>query len=90
MISGRNSKRIVTRKEEREMEHKTTGAELPDFTEGINLRGERLRLEALYAEQKRIRKQKFRSGLVTALNMALIILIISLSVAVWILIYQMI
>lgn len=72
------------------MEHKTTDAELPDFTEGINLRGERLRLEALYAEQKRIRKQKFRSGLVTALNMALIILIISLSVAVWILIYQMI
>ena len=72
------------------MEHKTTGAELPDFTEGINLRGERLRLEALYAEQKRIRKQKVRSGLVTALNMALIILIISLSVAVWILIYQMI
>lgn len=72
------------------MEHKTTGAELPDFTEGINLRGERLRLEALYAEQKRIRKQKFRYGLVTALNMALIILIISLSVAVWILIYQMI
>lgn len=72
------------------MEHKTTGAELPDFTEGINLRGERLRLEALYAEQKRIRKQKVRYGLVTALNMALIILIISLSVAVWILIYQMI
>ncbi len=72
------------------MEHKTTGAELPDFAEGINLRGERLRLEALYAEQKRIRKQKFRSGLVTVLNMALIILIISLSVAVWILIYQMI
>lgn len=72
------------------MEHKTTGAELPDFTEGINLRGERLRLEALYAEQKRIRKQKFRSRLVTALNMALIILILSLSVAVWILIYQMI
>lgn len=71
------------------MEHKTTGAELPDFTEGINLRGERLRLEALYAEQKGIRKQKFRSGLVTALNMALIILIISLSVAIWILIYQM-
>ncbi len=72
------------------MEHKTTGAELPDFTEGINLRGERLRLEALYAEQKRIRKQKVRYGLVTALNMALIILILSLSVAVWILIYQMI
>lgn len=72
------------------MEHKTTGAELPDFTEGINLRGERLRLEALYAEQKKIRKQKVRYGLVTALNMALIILIISLSVAVWILIYQMI
>lgn len=71
------------------MEHKTTGAELPDFTEGINLRGERLRLEAFYAEQ-RIRKQKVRYGLVTALNMALIILIISLSVAVWILIYQMI
>ena len=55
------------------MEHKTTGAELPDFAEGINLHGERLRLEAFYAEQKRIRKQKFRSGLVTALNMALII-----------------
>ena len=36
------------------MEHKTTGAELPDFAEGINLRGERLRLEAVYAEQKRI------------------------------------
>lgn len=72
------------------MEHKTTGAELPDFTEGINLRGERLRLEAFYAEQKRIRKQKVRYGLVTALNMALIILILSLSVAVWILIYQMI
>lgn len=72
------------------MEHKTTGAELPDFAEGINLHGERLRLEALYAEQKRIRKQKFRYGLVTALNMALIILILSLSVAVWILIYQMI
>ena len=72
------------------MEHKTTGAELPDFTEGINLRGERLRLEALYAEQKRNRKQKVRYGLVTALNMALIILILSLSVAVWILIYQMI
>lgn len=72
------------------MEHKTTGAELPDFTEGINLRGERLRLEAFYAEQKRIRKQKVRYGLVTALNIALIILIISLSVAVWILIYQMI
>ena len=72
------------------MEHKTTSAELPDFTEGINLRGERLRLEAFYAEQKRIRKQKFRSGLVTTLNLALIILIISLSVAVWILIYQMI
>lgn len=71
------------------MEHKATGAELPDFTEGINLRGERLRLEALYAEQKRIRKQKVRYGLVTALNMALIILIISLSVAVWIMIYQM-
>lgn len=72
------------------MEHKTTGAELPDFAEGINLHGERLRLEAFYAEQKRIRKQKFRSGLVTALNMALIILIISLIVAIWILIYQMI
>ena len=71
------------------MEHKTTGAELPDFTEGINLRGERLRLEAFYAEQKRIRKQKVRYGLVTALNIALIILILSLSVAVWILIYQM-
>lgn len=72
------------------MEHKTTGAELPDFAEGINLHGERLRLEALYAEQKRIRKHKFRSGLVTALNMALIILIITLSVAIWIMIYQMI
>lgn len=71
------------------MEHKTTGAELPDFAEGINLHGERLRLEAFYAEQKRIRKQKFRSGLVTALNMALIILIITLSVATWIMIYQM-
>ena len=71
------------------MEHKTTGAELPDFAEGINLHGERLRLEAFYAEQKRIRKQKFRSGLVTALNMALIILVISLSVAIWIMIYQM-
>lgn len=71
------------------MEHKTTGAELPDFAEGINLHGERLRLEALYAEQKRIRKQKFRSGLVTVLNMALIILIITLSVAIWIMIYQM-
>lgn len=71
------------------MEHKATGAELPDFTEGINLRGERLRLEALYAEQKRIRKQKVRYGLVTALNMALIILIITLSVAIWIMIYQM-
>lgn len=71
------------------MEHKTTGAELPDFAEGINLHGERLRLEALYAEQKRIKKQKFRSGLVTALNMALIILIITLSVAIWIMIYQM-
>lgn len=71
------------------MEHKTTGAELPDFAEGINLHGERLRLEAFYAEQKRIRKQKFRSGLVTALNMALIILIITLSAAIWIMIYQM-
>ena len=71
------------------MEQKTTGAELPDFAEGINLHGERLRLEAFYAEQKRIRKQKFRSGLVTALNMALIILIITLSVAIWIMIYQM-
>lgn len=71
------------------MEHKSTGAELPDFAEGINLHGERLRLEALYAEQKRIKKQKFRSGLVTALNMALIILIITLSVAIWIMIYQM-
>lgn len=71
------------------MEHKTTGAELPDFAEGINLHGERLRLEAFYAEQKRIRKQKFRSGLVTALNMALIILVITLSVAIWIMIYQM-
>lgn len=71
------------------MEHKTTGAELPDFAEGINLHGERLRLEAFYAEQKRIRKQKFRSGLVTALEMALIILIITLSVAIWIMIYQM-
>lgn len=71
------------------MEHKTTGAEIPDFAEGINLHGERLRLEAFYAEQKRIRKQKFRSGLVTALNMALIILIITLSVAIWIMIYQM-
>lgn len=71
------------------MEHKTKGAELPDFAEGINLHGERLRLEAFYAEQKRIRKQKFRSGLVTALNMALIILIITLSVAIWIMIYQM-
>lgn len=71
------------------MEHKSTGAELPDFAEGINLHGERLRLEALYAEQKRIRKQKFRSGLVTALNMALIILIVTLSVAIWIMIYQM-
>lgn len=71
------------------MEHKTTGAELPDFAEGINLHGERLRLEAFYAEQKRIKKQKFRSGLVTALNMALIILIITLSVAIWIMIYQM-
>ena len=66
-----------------EMEHKTTGAELPDFAEGINLHGERLRLEAFYAEQKRIRKQKFRSGL------AILILILSLSVAVWIMIYQM-
>lgn len=64
--------------------------EFPDFAEGINLHGERLRLEALYAEQKRIRKQKFRSGFVTALNTALIILIISLSVAIWIMIYQMI
>lgn len=72
------------------MEHKSTGAELPDFAEGINLHGERLRLEALYAEQKRIRKQKFRSGLVTVLNIALIVLIITLSVAVWIMIYQMI
>lgn len=27
------------------MEHKTTGAELPDFAEGINLHGERLRLD---------------------------------------------
>lgn len=71
------------------MEHKTTGAELPDFAEGINLHGERLRLEAFYAEQKRIRKQKFRSGLVTALNIVLIILIITLSVAIWIMIYQM-
>lgn len=71
------------------MEHKTTGAELPDFAEGINLHGERLRLEAFYAEQKRIKKQKFRSGLVTALSMALIILIISQSVAIWIMIYQM-
>lgn len=71
------------------MEHKSTGAELPDFAEGINLHGERLRLEAFYAEQKRIRKQKFRSGLVSALNMALIILIITLSVAIWIMIYQM-
>lgn len=71
------------------MEHKTTGAELPDFAEGINLHGERLRLEAFYAEQKRIRKQKFRSGLVTALNTVLIILIITLSVAIWIMIYQM-
>lgn len=71
------------------MEHKTTGAELPDFAEGINLHGERLRLEAFYAEQKRNRKQKFRSGLATALNMALIILIITLSVAIWIMIYQM-
>lgn len=71
------------------MEHKTTGAELPDFAEGINLHGERLRLEAFYAEQKRIRKQKFRPGLVSALNMALIILIITLSVAIWIMIYQM-
>lgn len=71
------------------MEHKSTGAELPDFVEGINLHGERLRLEAFYAEQKRIRKQKFRSGLVTALNMALIILILTLSVAIWIMIYQM-
>lgn len=71
------------------MEHKSTGAELPDFAEGINLHGERLRLEAFYAEQKRIRKQKFRSGLATALNMALIILIITLSVAIWIMIYQM-
>lgn len=71
------------------MEHKTTGAELPDFAEGINLHGERLRLEAFYAEQKRIRKQKFRSGLITALNIALIILIITLSVAIWIMIYQM-
>ena len=71
------------------MEHKSTGAELPDFAEGINLHGERLRLEAFYAEQKRIRKQKFRSGLVMALNMALIILIITLSVAIWIMIYQM-
>lgn len=79
----------MSRKEEREMEHKTTGAELPDFAEGINLHGERLRLEALYAEQKRIRKQKFRLGLVTALNIALIILIITLSVAIWIMIYQM-
>lgn len=71
------------------MEHKATGAELPDFAEGINLHGERLRLEAFYAEQKRIRKQKFRLGLVTALNIALIILIITLSVAIWIMIYQM-
>lgn len=71
------------------MEHKSTGAELPDFAEGINLHGERLRLEALYAEQKRIRKQKVRYGLVTALNIALIILIITLSVAIWIMIYQM-
>lgn len=71
------------------MEHKTTGAELPDFAEGINLHGERLRLEAFYAEQKRIRKQKVQYGLVTALNMALIILIITLSVAIWIMIYQM-
>lgn len=71
------------------MEHKATGAELPDFAEGINLHGERLRLEALYAEQKRIRKQKVRYGLVTALNVAILILIITLSVAVWIMIYQM-
>lgn len=71
------------------MEHKATGAELPDFAEGINLHGERLRLEAFYTEQKRIGKQKFRSELVTALNIALIILIITLSVAIWIMIYQM-
>ena len=70
------------------MEHKTTGAELPDFAEGINLHGERLRLEALYTEQKRIRKQKFRSGLETALNMTIIILSMSLIVAIWIMIYQ--
>ena len=72
------------------MEHKATGAELPDFAEGINLHGERLRLEAFYAEQKRIRKQKFRSGLETALNMTIIILSMSLIVAIWIMIYQMI
>ena len=71
------------------MKHKATGAELPDFAEGLNLHGERLRLEAFYAEQKRIKKQKFRSGLVTALNIAILILIITLSVAVWIMIYQM-
>lgn len=71
------------------MEQRTTGAELPDFAEGINLHGERLRQEAFYAEQKRIRKQKFRSGLVTALNVAILILIITLSVAIWIMIYQM-
>lgn len=71
------------------MEQKTTGAELPDFAEGINLHGERLRLEASMQNKKRIRKQKFRSGLVTVLNVAILILIISLSVAVWIMIYQM-
>ena len=34
------------------MEHKATGAELPDFAEGINLHGERLRLERVIHNKK--------------------------------------
>ena len=64
--------------------------DLPEFTEGINLHGERLRLEAIKQEKKQERKNSLVFGLIGALNLALIILIISLSAAILIMTYKIV
>ena len=64
--------------------------DLPEFTEGINLHGERLRLEAIKQEKKQERKNNLVFGLIGALNLALIILIISLSAAILIMTYKIV
>ena len=63
--------------------------ELPDFAEGINLHGERLRLETP-AKQKVIVKEieSYTKG-ERILVAALTTLILSLAVAVWIMIIKM-